>query len=146
MPANASSKWQTSSRCRKICRFPTKASKRPAKGFQQFCHNGSPLSTPVSSPAPPGTASRNLSEPAPPASISLQGSRHTGFAIRNYLLYNRLYQKRGTGRASSMNEQIEFVKEIARRLDSAGICYMFTGSIAMVFYATPRLSEKGHAA
>ncbi|MBU1105399.1 MAG: hypothetical protein KKB51_01930 [Candidatus Riflebacteria bacterium] len=34
-----------------------------------------------------------------------------------------------------MNEQIEFVKEIARRLDSAGIEYMFTGSIAMVFYA-----------
>lgn len=45
-----------------------------------------------------------------------------------------------------MNEQIAFVKEIARRLDSAGICYMFTGSIAMVFYATPRLSEEGHAA
>jgi len=45
-----------------------------------------------------------------------------------------------------MNEQIEFVKEIARRLDSAGIFYMFTGSIAMVFYATPRLSEEGHAA
>ncbi len=40
-----------------------------------------------------------------------------------------------------MNEQIEFVKEIARRLDSAGICYMFTGSIAMVFYATPRMTR-----
>lgn len=40
-----------------------------------------------------------------------------------------------------MNEQIEFVKEIARRLDSAGIEYMFTGSIAMVFYATPRMTR-----
>lgn len=40
-----------------------------------------------------------------------------------------------------MNEQIEFVKEIARRLDSAGIFYMFTGSISMVFYATPRMTR-----
>lgn len=40
-----------------------------------------------------------------------------------------------------MSEQIEFVKEIARRLDSAAIEYMFTGSIAMVFYATPRMTR-----
>jgi len=40
-----------------------------------------------------------------------------------------------------MSEQIEFVKEIARRLDSAGFAYMFTGSIAMVFYATPRMTR-----
>ena len=43
--------------------------------------------------------------------------------------------------AKQMNEQIAFVKEIARRLDSAGIFYMFTGSIAMVFYATPRMTR-----
>ena len=43
--------------------------------------------------------------------------------------------------ANQMNEQIQFVKEIARRLDSAEICYMFTGSIAMVFYATPRMTR-----
>lgn len=36
---------------------------------------------------------------------------------------------------------MEFVKDIARRLDSAAIEYMFTGSIAMVFYATPRMTR-----
>jgi hypothetical protein len=40
-----------------------------------------------------------------------------------------------------MSEQIDLVKDIARRLDSAAIEYMFTGSIAMVFYATPRMTR-----
>jgi len=40
-----------------------------------------------------------------------------------------------------MNEQIEFVKQIAERLDSAGIPYMITGSIAMAVYAVPRMTR-----
>jgi hypothetical protein len=40
-----------------------------------------------------------------------------------------------------MNDQIDFIKEIARRLDSAGISYMLTGSLAMTFYATPRMTR-----
>jgi len=40
-----------------------------------------------------------------------------------------------------MNEQLEFVKEIARRLDSAGILYMITGSIALALYARPRMTR-----
>ncbi|HNX77428.1 MAG TPA: hypothetical protein PLM07_16835 [Candidatus Rifleibacterium sp.] len=39
-----------------------------------------------------------------------------------------------------MSEQLQFVKEIALRLVSAAIEYMFTGSIAMVFYATPSMT------
>jgi hypothetical protein len=40
-----------------------------------------------------------------------------------------------------MNELIEFIKEIAHRLDAAGIAYMLTGSLAMTFYATPRMTR-----
>jgi len=40
-----------------------------------------------------------------------------------------------------MNEQLEFLKEIARRLDSAGIGYMVTGSMAAVLYACPRMTR-----
>jgi len=40
-----------------------------------------------------------------------------------------------------MNEQIEFVKTIAGRLDSAGIPYMLTGSMAMALYARPRMTR-----
>ena len=40
-----------------------------------------------------------------------------------------------------MNEQIEFVKLIAQRLDSAGIAYMLTGSLAMSMYAEPRMTR-----
>jgi hypothetical protein len=40
-----------------------------------------------------------------------------------------------------MNEQLEFVKEIARRLDNAGIPYMLTGSLAMAVYAVPRMTR-----
>jgi len=40
-----------------------------------------------------------------------------------------------------MNEQLEFVKEIAGRLDSAGIAYMLTGSMALALYTRPRMTR-----
>jgi hypothetical protein len=40
-----------------------------------------------------------------------------------------------------MNEQLEFVKEIAVRLDSAGIAYMLTGSMALALYTRPRMTR-----
>ena len=40
-----------------------------------------------------------------------------------------------------MDEQLEFVKEIAHRLDSAGIPYMLTGSLAIAVYAVPRMTR-----
>lgn len=41
----------------------------------------------------------------------------------------------------SVDEQLEFVKLIASRLDAAGIPYMLTGSVALAVYATPRLTR-----
>jgi hypothetical protein len=40
-----------------------------------------------------------------------------------------------------MNDQVAFLKLIASRLDSAGIPYMLTGSVAMSFYAEPRMTR-----
>lgn len=40
-----------------------------------------------------------------------------------------------------MNEQLEFLKAIATRLDSAGIAYMITGSMALALYAQPRMTR-----
>ncbi|HMA76569.1 MAG TPA: nucleotidyl transferase AbiEii/AbiGii toxin family protein [Candidatus Krumholzibacteriaceae bacterium] len=40
-----------------------------------------------------------------------------------------------------MNEQLEFLKEITRRLDSAGIPYMLTGSMALALYTRPRMTR-----
>ena len=40
-----------------------------------------------------------------------------------------------------MDEQLEFVKQIAERLESVGIPYMLTGSMAMAVYATPRMTR-----
>jgi hypothetical protein len=40
-----------------------------------------------------------------------------------------------------MNEQLEFLKTIARRLQSAHIPFMLTGSVAMSVYATPRMTR-----
>jgi len=40
-----------------------------------------------------------------------------------------------------MDEQSEFVKNIAGRLDSAGIPYMLTGSVALALYARPRMTR-----
>ncbi len=40
-----------------------------------------------------------------------------------------------------MNEQIELIKLVASRLEEAGISYMLTGSAALDFYATPRMTR-----
>jgi len=40
-----------------------------------------------------------------------------------------------------MDEQLEFVKQIAKRLDGAGMSYMMTGSMAMAVYAVPRMTR-----
>ena len=40
-----------------------------------------------------------------------------------------------------MIEQLEFVKQIAKRLDAADIRYMLTGSMAMAIYAVPRMTR-----
>jgi hypothetical protein len=40
-----------------------------------------------------------------------------------------------------VDEQLEFIKQIASRLDSVGIPYMLTGSIAMAIYSTPRMTR-----
>ena len=40
-----------------------------------------------------------------------------------------------------MDEQLEFMKQIASRLDSASIPYMITGSMAMAIYAMPRMTR-----
>ena len=40
-----------------------------------------------------------------------------------------------------MNEQLGFLKQIAARLDTAGILYMLTGSMAMAIYAEPRMTR-----
>lgn len=40
-----------------------------------------------------------------------------------------------------MNEELEFLKLVAGRLTTAGIPYMLTGSMAMAFYAVPRMTR-----
>lgn len=40
-----------------------------------------------------------------------------------------------------MDEQLEFLKLIASRLDSVGIPYMMTGSMAMAVYSVPRMTR-----
>ena len=40
-----------------------------------------------------------------------------------------------------MNEQLQFAKMIATRLDSARIPYMMTGSMAMAVYAVPKMAQ-----
>jgi len=40
-----------------------------------------------------------------------------------------------------MSEELEVLKEVARRLDKAGIPYMVTGSIAANFYTVPRMTR-----
>jgi predicted nucleotidyltransferase len=40
-----------------------------------------------------------------------------------------------------MDEQLEFLRLLAQRLDSAGIPYMLTGSPAMAVYAQPRMTR-----
>jgi predicted nucleotidyltransferase len=45
------------------------------------------------------------------------------------------------GDAAPMNEQIQILAEVARRLDGAGLPYMLTGSMALTFYAQPRFTR-----
>ena len=40
-----------------------------------------------------------------------------------------------------MDEQLEFLKQIALRLESAKIPYMMTGSMAMAIYSVPRMTR-----
>ena len=40
-----------------------------------------------------------------------------------------------------MDEQLEFVKLVISRLESGGIAYMMTGSMAMAIYAVPRMTR-----
>ena len=40
-----------------------------------------------------------------------------------------------------MSEELEVLKEVARRLDKTGIAYMITGSTAANFYAVPRMTR-----
>lgn len=40
-----------------------------------------------------------------------------------------------------MGDQLDFVKLIASRLDSAGLAYMMTGSMAMAIYSIPRMTR-----
>lgn len=41
----------------------------------------------------------------------------------------------------TMDEQLEFLKMIATRLDQAGIPYMLSGSVAMAVYSEPRMTR-----
>jgi hypothetical protein len=40
-----------------------------------------------------------------------------------------------------MNDEIDILKDVAARLERAGIAYMLTGSLAMSFYAQPRMTR-----
>lgn len=40
-----------------------------------------------------------------------------------------------------MSEELEVLKEVARRLDRHGVAYMITGSTAANFYAVPRMTR-----
>lgn len=40
-----------------------------------------------------------------------------------------------------MTSESDIIKEVAIRLDKAGILYMFTGSIAANFYTIPRMTR-----
>lgn len=52
-----------------------------------------------------------------------------------------MVQRNGKARADSMNEQLEVLKLVALRLDDAGIAYMISGSIALSYYAQPRMTR-----
>ena len=40
-----------------------------------------------------------------------------------------------------MQNELDIVRDISRRLDGASIAYMLTGSMAMNYYAQPRLTR-----
>lgn len=41
----------------------------------------------------------------------------------------------------SLPNEFDVLRDVVRRLDGAGIAYMLTGSLAMNFYATPRMTR-----
>ncbi len=41
-----------------------------------------------------------------------------------------------------MNPELEVLKMVAKRLESRNIPYMITGSVAMNFYAVPRMTRE----
>lgn len=51
------------------------------------------------------------------------------------------FRQRSRDGAQAVNEQLEFLKQIAGRLDSLGIPYMLTGSMAMAVYSVPRMTR-----
>ena len=40
-----------------------------------------------------------------------------------------------------MQNELDIVRDVAARLDGAGIAYMLTGSMAMNYYAQPRMTR-----
>ncbi len=53
----------------------------------------------------------------------------------------RTYSTWKEAEITQMNDQIGFLNTIAARLDSVGIPYMLTGSVAMSCYAEPRMTR-----
>jgi hypothetical protein len=45
------------------------------------------------------------------------------------------------GKDMMINDELELIKDIAARLDKAGIEYMMTGSMALALYAVPRMTR-----
>src|SRR5690242_18304044 len=56
----------------------------------------------------------------------------------SYLARLRAWEK---GEGCAVTDEILVLKLIAERLDSAGIPYMVSGSVAMSFYANPRMTR-----
>jgi hypothetical protein len=79
---------------------------------------------------------------APHAKISHE---HGAPDLHNWWVIQRFLSGLGTRQAQKsdykMDEQLEFVKLIASRLDSVGIPYMMTGSMAMAVYSVPRMTR-----
>ena len=40
-----------------------------------------------------------------------------------------------------MQNEIDILRDVSERLNSAGIAFMLTGSVAMSYYATPRMTR-----
>ena len=40
-----------------------------------------------------------------------------------------------------MQNEIDIIRDVSRRMDDAGIAYMLTGSMAMNYYAQPRMTR-----
>jgi len=40
-----------------------------------------------------------------------------------------------------MQNELDVLRDVSRRLESAGIAYMLTGSMAMNYYAQPRMTR-----